>query len=94
MSACKLVSPEFRDVGNGHFVACHKYDKEIMANMKKYDEELEKQEEEARLAAEKTAREKILKKSWINQDNMMIIVRITYNGIDIRQEILKIENSI
>ena len=67
MSACKLVSPEFRDVANGHFVACHKYDKEIMANMKKYDEELEKQEEEARLAAEKTAREKILKKSFFKK---------------------------
>ena len=38
-----------------------------MANMKKYDEELEKQEEEARLAAEKTAREKILKKAFFKK---------------------------
>ena len=36
---------------------------EYQKKKKKYDEELEKQEEEARLAAEKTAREKILKKS-------------------------------
>lgn len=37
MSACKFKEPEFRDVGNGHFVACHKYDESVMSNMAYYD---------------------------------------------------------
>lgn len=46
MSACKFKEPEFKDVGNGHFVACHKYDEEVMSNMAYYDS-LEKEEERA-----------------------------------------------
>ncbi len=37
MSACKLISPKFNDMGGGHFVACHKYDREILDNMPFYD---------------------------------------------------------
>lgn len=46
MSACKFKEPEFKDVGNGHFVACHKYDEEVMSNIAYYDS-LEKEEERA-----------------------------------------------
>ena len=33
-------------MGNNHVVACHLYDKEIMADLVKYDEELAKLEKE------------------------------------------------
>ena len=40
MSVCKLKVPNYVEVSSNHFVACHKYDKEVMANLNKYDEEL------------------------------------------------------
>ena len=45
-SVCKLKQPKFIDMGNNHVVACHLYDKEIMADLAKYDEELAKLEKE------------------------------------------------
>lgn len=36
--ACKVKEPSFKDVGNGHFVACHKYDEEVMNNLGHYEE--------------------------------------------------------
>ena len=40
MSVCKLKVPNYVEVSSNHFVACHKYDQEVMANLNKYDEEL------------------------------------------------------
>ena len=36
-SACKLIEPSFVEFENGHRVACHLYNEEIMANMAEYD---------------------------------------------------------
>ena len=52
MNVCKIHEPSYHAAKPGHFVACHLYDEEIMANLPKYDEEyaeLEKKraEEEA-----------------------------------------------
>ena len=40
MSVCKLKVPNYVEVSSNHFVACHKYDQEVMASLNKYDEEL------------------------------------------------------
>lgn len=53
MAACKVLNPQFRDAGNGHFVACHLYDEEVMSNSGYYEEMVRKQEEdEVRALAE------------------------------------------
>ena len=41
MSACKVVAPKFIEHTPKHFVACHLYDEEVMANLEKYDLEYE-----------------------------------------------------
>lgn len=49
MSVCKLKQPEFILHENGHMVACHLYNEEVMNNLSLYDKELEetiKNEEE------------------------------------------------
>ena len=38
MSACKLFQPKFTDLGGGHYVACHKYDRKVLDEMPFYDE--------------------------------------------------------
>ena len=58
MNVCKFVEPKYNEVKAGHFVACHLYDKEVMGNLAKYDEEyaelerkrLEEEAEKNRLA--------------------------------------------
>ena len=55
---CKRVPPPLVEIEPGHFVACHLYDKEVMDNLAKYDEEyaelerkrLEEEAEKNRLA--------------------------------------------
>ena len=69
MSVCKMNVPEYHEVGKGHFVACHLYDKEVMANLSRYDKEFAELEEKrihdeaetARLAAEKKAKSIVTK---------------------------------
>lgn len=57
MAACKVACPQFKDVGNGHFVACHLYDSEVMSNPSYYEELVRKQEEaEAQARAEAQAK--------------------------------------
>ena len=41
MSVCQLKQPKFIEYNENHKVACHLYDNEIMADLKKYDEMLE-----------------------------------------------------
>lgn len=61
MNVCKFVEPKYNEVKAGHFVACHLYDKEVMDNLAKYDEEyaelerkrLEEEAEKNRLAEHK-----------------------------------------
>lgn len=54
MDACKFVSPEYKEVRENHFVACHLYNEEIMANPEKYSQQWHAilQEEEERKAQE------------------------------------------
>ncbi len=71
MNVCRMVEPAYHEVGKGHFVACHLYDKEIMAHLTDYDAEYarlqkeaaEKAEEEARAKAEKRAKNPFIK-AW------------------------------
>lgn len=38
MNVCKNIEPEYIEVKENHFVACHKFNKEIMENLDKYNE--------------------------------------------------------
>ena len=40
MAACKLVEPKYSEVTPNHFVACHLYDEQIMADKEKYEKQL------------------------------------------------------
>lgn len=49
MDACRFIPPEYKEVKENHFVACHLYNEEIMANLEKYSDmwqQLLKEEEE------------------------------------------------
>ena len=71
MNVCKFVEPKYNEVKAGHFVACHLYDKEVMDNLAKYDEEyaelerkrLEEEAEKNRLAELKKGKLPFGKKS-------------------------------
>ena len=39
MDVCKFKAPEYIEAEKGHFVACHLYDKEVMADLERYSEE-------------------------------------------------------
>ena len=55
MGVCKLKTPKFIQYDENHLVACHLYDNEVMANLEKYDlelEEIEKKEQEKLQALE------------------------------------------
>ena len=39
MDVCKFKPPKYSEVEQGHFVACHLYDKEVMSNLEQYSEE-------------------------------------------------------
>ena len=41
MNVCKFKTPKFIEHTKNHFVTCHLYDKEVMANLDKYDLEYE-----------------------------------------------------
>ena len=77
MSVCKMNVPEYHEVGKGHFVACHLYDKEVMANLPKYDREFAELEEKrihdeadaARLVAEKKAKSIVTKVKGVFKHN-------------------------
>lgn len=58
MNVCKFKEPNYIEAAPNHFVACHLYDKEVMANLPKYDEE---NAEILRVEAEKAENEKKVK---------------------------------
>ena len=58
MNVCKFKEPNYIEAAPNHFVACHLYDKEVMANLPKYDEEYA---EILRVEAEKAENEKKVK---------------------------------
>ena len=59
MNVCKFKVPQNIEYSPNHFVACHLYDKEVMSNLSRYDEEYElllakqKQEEEEKAKAKR-----------------------------------------
>ena len=59
MNVCKFKAPQNIEYSPNHFVACHLYDKEVMSNLSRYDEEYEqllakqKQEEEEKAKAKR-----------------------------------------
>lgn len=69
MKVCKFKQPEYIEAREGHFVACHLYNKKVMDNLAAYDEEWDRMEEERRVAAElealytKNGRRRKVKKS-------------------------------
>ena len=62
MSICKLQTPLFMEIEHDHYVACHLYNQNAMANQEFYDKQLE----EVQLQEEKPKEEHIasIKKIW------------------------------
>ena len=58
MAACRYIEPKYIEAKPDHFVACHLYDEEIMANAAQHEKEWERicREEEERKAAESEKR--------------------------------------
>lgn len=46
MNVCKFKEPEYIEAEPNHFVSCHLFNKEVMDNLKVYDDEYEKLESE------------------------------------------------
>lgn len=62
MNVCKFKTPVYNEVKPGHFVACHLYDKDVMANLDSYDKEyFEIKAEEDRIKAEEEAKKEFIK---------------------------------
>ncbi len=59
MRVCKFLEPKYLEARENHFVACHKYNKDMMENMAEYEAECD--EIEAKMKAE--AEEKALKEA-------------------------------
>ena len=60
MNVCRFKEPNYIEETPNHFVACHLYDKEVMANLSKYDHEYElfKEELEKQKALEEAKKNK------------------------------------
>jgi len=67
MDVCKFKEPKYIEAKEGHFVACHLYDSEVMANLptysKEYEEIMRKKAEEERIAREKKENNPIIR-TW------------------------------
>ena len=67
MNVCKFKTPKFIEHTKNHFVTCHLYDEEVMANLDKYDLEYEvyREELEKQKALEETKNKKFkIKKQY------------------------------
>lgn len=62
MGACKIIEPKYHEVTPGHFVACHLYDDEILANCDKYEIAAQHVEETEKRKAEIKSEYKLFKK--------------------------------
>jgi hypothetical protein len=60
MNVCRFKEPNYIEETPNHFVACHLYDKEVVANLTKYDHEYElfKEELEKQKALEEAKKNK------------------------------------
>lgn len=92
MSACKLISPEYREVNPGHFVACHLYDEKILSKLDEidaaYERIKEREEKEAELEKEKKFLKKIKKPSKVSENYEEIDAILNGTSIDenVREE--------
>ena len=66
MDVCKFKAPKYAEAEEGHFVACHLYDKEVMSDLEKYskeyDELLEKRKKEEEERKNNSLLEKLKRK--------------------------------
>ena len=67
MSACKLFQPKFTDLGDGHYVACHKYDQKVLDEMPFYDELVKLEDERNAEIDEMKAQKKQKKEDAANK---------------------------
>lgn len=88
MNVCRFVSPKYAEVEPEHFVACHLYDGEIMANLDKYDAEWA--EMEARRLAEEA--EALKKKQKRRKKSAAPTATVTENN-SVAEEISVTEKS-
>lgn len=59
MEVCKYLKPEYREVEQGHFAACHLYDKQVLDNADALVAECIRREEEEAAAKEQSKRFKL-----------------------------------
>ena len=75
MSACKLFQPKFTDLGDGHYVACHKYDKKVLDEMPFYDELVKLEDERNAEIDEMKAQKKQKKEDTANKIKELLKIK-------------------
>lgn len=75
MSACKLFQPKFTDLGDGHYVACHKYDQKVLDEMPFYDELVKLEDERDAEIDEMKAQKKQKKEDAANKIKELLKIK-------------------
>lgn len=75
MSACKLFQPKFTDLGDGHYVACHKYDQKVLDEMPFYDELVKLEDERNAEIDEMKAQKKQKKEDAANKIKELLKIK-------------------
>ena len=75
MSACKLFQPKFTDLGDGHYVACHKYDQKVLDEMPFYDELVKLEDERNAEIDEMKAQKKQKKEDTANKIKELLKIK-------------------
>ena len=75
MSACKLFQPKFTDLGDGHYVACHKYDQKVLDEMPFYDELVKLEDERNAEIDEMRAQKKQKKEDAANKIKELLKIK-------------------
>lgn len=75
MSACKLFQPKFTDLGDGHYVACHKYDQKVLDEMPFYDELVKLEDERNSEIDEMKAQKKQKKEDAANKIKELLKIK-------------------
>lgn len=75
MSACKLFQPKFTDLGDGHYVACHKYDQKVLDEMPFYDELVKLKDERNAEIDEMKAQKKQKKEDTANKIKELLKIK-------------------
>lgn len=75
MSACKLFQPKFTDLGDGHYVACHKYDQKVLDEVPFYDELVKLEDERNSEIDEMKAQKKQKKEDAANKIKELLKIK-------------------